>query len=120
MSDEQENVGAGSEHLGEYVPDEDSKETTSAENAAAPADATSDASQDAGAQDAGGAADAAESKETPAEPADTAQAETVADPAASTDFADMGLKAGDDCVCPDGRPGSVHRFDAGLVCIPKG
>ena len=28
-------------------------------------------------------------------------------------------KAGDECVCPDGRKGTVHKFDNGLVCIPN-
>ncbi len=28
-------------------------------------------------------------------------------------------RAGDQCICPDGRKGTVHKFDAGFVCIPN-
>ena len=39
--------------------------------------------------------------------------------ASRTGYADHGLRAGDECVCPDGRKGTVHSFDAGLICIPN-
>lgn len=39
--------------------------------------------------------------------------------ASRTGFAEAGLKAGDACTCPDGRPGTVHRFDVGLICLPN-
>lgn len=29
------------------------------------------------------------------------------------------VKAGDSCVCPDGRTGIVHSYDEGLICIPN-
>ena len=46
--------------------------------------------------------------------------EQAAEPDASrTGYAEKGLKAGDACVCPDGRKGTVHRFDAGLICLPN-
>ena len=28
-------------------------------------------------------------------------------------------RPGDECICPDGRKGTVHKFDEGLVCIPN-
>lgn len=30
-----------------------------------------------------------------------------------------GARPGDECTCPDGRKGTVHSFDSGLVCIPN-
>ena len=39
--------------------------------------------------------------------------------ASRTGYAEPGLRAGDECVCPDGRKGTVHSFDAGLICIPN-
>jgi hypothetical protein len=38
--------------------------------------------------------------------------------ASRTDFV-SGARAGDECLCPDGRKGTVHKFDEGLVCIPN-
>lgn len=80
----------------------------------------------------------APSEETPApaegeEPASTTPEDAPADAPASdehgtdapdpnasrTGFAEPGLKTGDPCTCPDGRPGTVHRFDAGLICLPN-
>jgi hypothetical protein len=29
------------------------------------------------------------------------------------------VKAGDTCTCPDGRTGTVHSYDEGLICIPN-
>jgi hypothetical protein len=52
-----------------------------------------------------------------------AQAETAQDApdaeASRTGYADKGARAGDPCTCPDGRSGTVHSFDAGLICIPN-
>jgi hypothetical protein len=98
MSDEQ-NVYAGSETSGEQAAAEPSQETAAAETS----DASAEQSEETTA-DAGGAAD-----ET---------AETVDPNASRTDFAAPGLKVGDACKCPDGRKGTVHRYDAGLICIP--
>jgi len=64
---------------------------------------------------------------------DTAQADTTATDTSATDTAqatdasaDAGgassettVKAGDSCVCPDGRTGTVHSYDEGLICIPN-
>jgi hypothetical protein len=30
-----------------------------------------------------------------------------------------GVRPGEQCECPDGRKGTVHKFDEGLVCIPN-
>jgi len=97
MSDEQ-NVEAGSETSGETA------DTANAD--VAPDTSTSEtaqADQGAGA-DAGGAAD-----ETKTDvPVD----------ASRTGFVENGQPGGE-CTCPDGRKGTIHRFDAGLVCIPN-
>jgi hypothetical protein len=103
MSDETESVEAGSETSGE-----------SADTAKADTTDTSETAQtDSSAENAGGAADQTEtSSET--------SGESVADAEQSrTGFADKGLRAGDECICPDGRKGTVHSFDAGFVCIPN-
>ena len=64
---------------------------------------------------------------------DTAQADTTATDTSATDTAqatdasaDAGgassettVKVGDSCVCPDGRTGTVHSYDEGLICIPN-
>jgi hypothetical protein len=61
---------------------------------------------------------------------DTAQADTTAtdtSATATTDAsADAGgaapettVKAGDACTCPDGRTGTIHSYDEGLICIPN-
>jgi hypothetical protein len=39
--------------------------------------------------------------------------------ASRTGFAEKGLHPGDECICPDRRKGTVHSFDAGLICIPN-
>jgi hypothetical protein len=65
-----------------------------------------------------------------AAPAETASAETAATDVAAetssetsdasrTGFAEKGLRAGDTCTCPDGRTGTVHQYDAGLICMPN-
>lgn len=98
MSDEQENVEAGSETSGETAAAATSQEATEATDTAA---AETEQSEDAAAADAGGAAeqtpDANESR---------------------TGFV-TGARQGDECICPDGRKGTVHSFDSGLVCIPN-
>jgi hypothetical protein len=100
MADEQENVDAGSETSGDQAE-------TSQEETTDTAAETTEKSEDT-AQDAGGAAETEES------------AEAAADTDASrTGFAEKGLHAGDQCICPDGRKGTVHSFDAGFVCIPN-
>jgi hypothetical protein len=57
--------------------------------------------------------------ETPSEdaPVDT-PVETPSDES-RTGFAEKGLRAGDACICPDGRAGTVHQYDAGLICMPN-
>jgi hypothetical protein len=55
----------------------------------------------------------------PAPPKEEAGA-TVPDANESrTGFADAGLHPGDACVCPDGRTGTVQRFEVGLICLPN-
>jgi hypothetical protein len=96
MRDETETVEAGSETSGETAVD------TTATDQSTPAETTS--------TDAGGAAEETSSSET--------SGETASDES-RTGYADKGLRAGDECVCPDGRKGTVHSFDAGLICIPN-
>src|SRR3954447_20886776 len=106
MTDDTQDVPAGS--TGEYVPEETSTEETTTTDATATAETT----EDTGAQ----------GDQAPAEDSatDTASESEGGDPDASrTDFAKAGLKAGDQCTCPDGRIGTVHRFDAGLICLPN-
>jgi len=99
MSDET-TVNAGSETSGEQAAD------TTVQTETTTTDTGTTASQEVAAdQSAGGAAD-----------------ETEATPdanASRTGIAEKGLLPGDQCVCPDGRKGTVHRFDSGLVCIPN-
>lgn len=111
MSDETENVNAGSETSGDQAADVTSQEAAPTETETATAETTSDASQDAGAQDAG---DAAAPTDAGSETSGAPDAEQ-----SRTGFADKGLHAGDECICPDGRKGTVHSFDAGLICIPN-
>jgi hypothetical protein len=49
---------------------------------------------------------------------DTAQA-TDASADAGDAPSEATVKAGDSCVCPDGRTGTVHSYDEGLICIPN-
>jgi len=99
MSDEQEKVDAGSETSSEATAD------TSADTA-----------------NAGGAAETtteSTGSETSSEAtADTSATDTQTD-ASRTGYAEKGLRAGDACICPDGRNGTVHQYDAGLICIPN-
>ena len=106
MSDDKENVDAGSETSGEpavetAVPAQ--ADTTDATATDTPAPEAVSTDQPASA-DAGGAAD-----ETATEvPVDGSR----------TGFVEKGT-AGGECICPDGRKGTVHKFDEGLVCIPN-
>ena len=104
MSDEQKNVGAGSETSGE------TDETTQVEST----DTTTDTAQTDTDVDAGGATDATE------EHSETSS-EQAPDPSASrTGFVEGSARTGDACVCPDGRPGTVNVFAGGLaICLPN-
>jgi len=80
---------------------------------------------DAGSETSSVEAPAAETPEVPAQAETPADAEVAAEktPEASdasrTGYAEKGLRAGDACICPDGRGGTVHQYDAGLICIPN-
>jgi hypothetical protein len=61
---------------------------------------------------------------------ETAQADTTATDTSATETTDASadaggassettVKAGDSCVCPDNRTGTVHSYDEGLICIPN-
>src|SRR5690242_8729610 len=100
MSDELENVEAGSETSGEEAA-ETSQEVTAAEATDAPAEQSEES-----AADAGGAAEAEESGSETSE---------VAVDGSRTGFVENG-QSGGECICPDGRKGTIHKFDAGLVC----
>jgi hypothetical protein len=111
MSDQDEN--AGSETSTEQTADTTSQETESTGSETASAETTSGVSTDTSAQvDEGTTEQAAEatSSETSTE---------VAEDPSRTGFAEKGLRAGDECVCPDGRNGTVHQYDAGLICMPN-
>ncbi len=102
MSDDQ-NIDAGSETSGETAAPAQAETTDTASETAQAGAATASA---------GDAAEQKESSET--------SGEVVPDANESrTGYADKGLKAGDPCTCPDGRTGTVHRFDAGLICLPN-
>jgi hypothetical protein len=92
MSDEKENVDAGSEPSSVKTPAVE--ETPAVETPEVPAQAEAPA-------DAGGVP------------------EPTPEDASRTGYADKGLRAGDACVCPDGRTGTVHQYDAGLICMPN-
>jgi hypothetical protein len=108
MSDEQ-NIDAGSETSGEQATDTTaSEQSDTTDTTAADTSATDTAQADTSASaDAGGVATATEGTSTP----DANQSRTG--------FAEKGLHVGDQCTCPDGRKGTVHSFDAGLICIPN-
>ena len=122
MTDES-NVTASSENTGEYVPEETSTEATSAEATTATAETVSDASQDASASTAvdavGEGSDSTDATATTEAGTDSAADATAIDPNASRTGYVTDAKSGDECVCPDGRKGTVHKFDNGLVCIPN-
>lgn len=106
MSDEQENVDAGSETSGETADtaQADTADTTTADTAEPTASERTDAAE-AGETVAGGAADEAKTGDVPVD-------------GSRTGFVENGQPCGE-CFCPDGRKGTIHRFDAGLVCIPN-
>lgn len=83
---------------------------------------TDDTTVDAGSENSGEtAADTTATAETTS--TDTSATDTAS--AASEASADAGgaatdaVKAGDACTCPDGRTGTVHSYDEGLICIPN-
>jgi membrane protein involved in colicin uptake len=90
-------------------------------DAAAQAEAEAKAKADADAAAAAAEADAKAKAE--AEAAAAAQggagAEQVPDAGESRTGFVRNARPGDACQCPDGRKGTVHRFDEGLVCIPN-
>ena len=90
MSDEQENV--------DVVPEEETVDTVT------PVEPTVDETSDT----------FDETDET----VETEPAEIVDGNGSRTGFVQTG-RPGDTCVCPDGRTGTVHRFDEGLICIPN-
>ena len=94
---EDENVNTSSETSSD-VAAETSQETTEAAATveAAPAETT-------------GTEVAAEATDTSSETSDESR----------TGFAERGLRAGDACICPDRRTGTVHQYDAGLICMPN-
>jgi hypothetical protein len=92
MSDET-NVEAGSETSGETTTDTTVTEQSATDTTVTDTNATDTVKTEPEATaDAGGAAD--ETK-------------------------DESPKAGDACVCPDGRKGTIHSYDAGLLCVPN-
>jgi hypothetical protein len=100
MTDEQESVDAGSE--------------TSDDTDTAQAD--TETSDTAEATD--GAEEAAE--QTNADASDDAgNSETQAPDAYKSRTGFVSGQPGDVCTCPDGRTGTIHRFDEGLICIPN-
>src|SRR5437879_6294919 len=98
MSDEQ-NIDAGSETSGETA------DTAQADSAGTSASDTAQADEGADVESAGGAADMQ----------DESGSETVAADAdeSRTGFVEK-VRPGEECVCPDGRKGTVHKFDEGL------
>jgi hypothetical protein len=101
MAEEEQDVEAGSETSGE-----EAAETSQEETAAEPTDAPEEKSEEA-------PADAAGAAETP-----TSEPEQVPVDGSRTGFVESG-RPGGECICPDGRKGTIHSFDAGLVCIPN-
>jgi len=95
MSDEQ-HVDAGSETSGETAAETTSTEQSATEETTS-TDTTETAQAGTAAESAEGAADADESR---------------------TAFV-TGARPSEECICPDGRKGTVHKFDEGLVCIPN-
>jgi len=100
MTDEQENVNAGSETSGETT---ETVQTETASTATAQTETV----------DAGGAAE-----QSTSETSGEAAPEGVDSNESRTGFV-MNARAGEECICPDGRKGTVHKFDEGLVCIPN-
>jgi hypothetical protein len=98
MSDEQ-NVETGSEATGEQP---------APEVEAAPAEAPSEAP-----------APEVDAEQTPAEGSDSTAEDANPDANESRTGFVTNARPGDECTCPDGRTGTVHKFDEGLVCIPN-
>ena len=64
-------------------------------------------------------ADTAETTTTDTSATETATAATEATVDAGEASSETVVKAGDTCVCPDGRTGTVHSYDEGFICIPN-
>ena len=82
---------------------------------------TDETTVDAGSENSGEtAADTTATAETTS--TDTSATDTAGRSEASADAggaATDAVKAGDACTCPDGRTGTVHSYDEGLICIPN-
>jgi hypothetical protein len=63
--------------------------------------------------------DAAAEAETAAVEAETALTDAQAAAADQSGGGAAGPKVGDTCQCSDGRTGTVHSYDEGLICIPN-
>src|SRR4051812_44662099 len=96
MANKQNSVDTGSKTSSEQAA-ETSQETAAAE--------TTEASQE-------------QSQETSTDAVGAANAAAPAANESRTGFV-SNARAGDECTCPDGRKGTVHKFDTGLVCIPN-
>jgi hypothetical protein len=101
MSDEQDNVDTGGETSSVETPVETTPEVVETPVVETPEVVETPV-------------DAEVAAETPSE----APVETPSDDS-RTGFAEKGLRAGDACTCPDGRTGTVHQYDAGLICMPN-
>ena len=84
---------------------------------------TDDTTVDAGSENSGetAAVDTAQvdTTSTDTSATETAPADTDASADAGGASSETTVKAGDSCVCPDGRTGTVHSYDEGLICIPN-
>jgi len=122
MSDEQENVDAGSETSGEQAAETtatEQSETAATDTADTNASETAQAEQETGADSAGGAADVAkqagdacttgDGKDGTLQPLNDGSLVCVASPV-----------VGEVCICPDGRAGTVAKLDDSgtLYCLP--
>ena len=104
MSDENTNVDAGSETSGETAAD--ATATEQSDTAATATDTAATDTAQAATDASAGAGGAAEQT-------------TIPDANESRTSFVTGARPGDECICPDGRKGTVHSFDSGLVCIPN-
>jgi hypothetical protein len=80
---------------------------------------TDETTVDAGSENSGetAAVDTAQADTTTTDTSATATADASADAGGAS--SETTVKAGDSCVCPDGRTGTVHSYDEGLICIPN-